>query len=50
MAAGTKAKTEVITEPPPEWLLELAKQTFLKVDQAHQQIIASNRKYERQTG
>ena len=50
MAVMNKAKTEVITEPPPEWLLELAKQTFHKVDQAHRQIIAVNRKYERQTG
>ena len=39
MAAIPKAKTEAITEPPPEWLLELAKQTFRKVDQAHQQVV-----------
>ena len=50
MPTVPKAKTEVLTEPPPEWLLELAKQTFRKVDQAHQQVVTLDRKYERQTG
>lgn len=49
MPTVPKAKTEVITEPPPDWLLALAKQTFRKVDQAHQQVVALDRKYERQT-
>ena len=50
MVTVPKAKTEVLTEPPPEWLLALAKQTFHKVDQAHHQIVALNRKDERQNG
>ena len=43
MATVPKAKTEALTEPPPEWLLALAKQTFHKVDQAHRQIVAPKR-------
>lgn len=42
-----QAKTEMIPEPPPEWLIKLAKQTCDRVDQAHQQVVAMDRKYGR---
>ena len=41
------AKAEVITEPPPEWLIKLAKQTCERVDQANRRIAELNRKYGR---
>lgn len=42
-----QAKTEVITVPPSEWLLELTKQTFREVDQANRRIAELNRNYGR---
>ena len=41
------AKTEVITVPPSEWLLELTERTFREVDQANRRIAELNRKYGR---
>lgn len=42
-----QAKAEVITEPPPEWLIKLAKQTCERVDQAHRRVVELDRKYGR---
>ena len=41
------ADHEVITEPPPQWLIDLAEETFRKVDEAHRQIEELDRKYGR---
>ena len=41
------AKTEVITEPPSEWLIELTKRTFDEIDQGNRRIEELNRKYGR---
>lgn len=38
---------EVITEPPPRWLVELAEETFRKVDEGNRRIEELNRKYGR---
>ena len=39
------ANHEVITKPPPQWLIELSQETFRKVDEANRQIEELNRKY-----
>lgn len=39
-----QARTEIIPEPPPKWLIELAKQTCDRADQAHQRIVELDRK------
>ena len=44
------ADHEVITEPPPQWLIDLAEETFRKVDEAHRQIEELDRKYGRSHG
>ena len=41
------ANHEVITEPPPQWLLDLAEETFRKVDEGNRWIEELNRKYGR---
>ena len=41
------ANHEVITEPPPQWLIELSRETFLQLDEAHHQIMELDRKYGR---
>ena len=41
------AKAEVVPEPPPEWLIKLAKRTCERVDQAHRQVVELDRKYGR---
>ena len=41
------ANHEVITEPPPQWLIELAEETFRKVDEGNRRIEELNRKYGR---
>lgn len=41
------ASPEVITEPPPQWLVELAEETFRKVDEVNRRIGELNRKYGR---
>ena len=38
---------EVITEPPPQWLIELSRETFRQLDEAHHQIMELDRKYGR---
>ena len=38
---------EVITEPPPQWLIELSEEAFRKFDEAHRQIMELDRKYGR---
>lgn len=38
---------EVITEPPPQWLIDLSKEAFRKFDEAHRQIMELDRKYGR---
>ena len=41
------ANHEVITEPPPQWLIELSEEAFRKFDEAHRQIMELDRKYGR---
>ena len=41
------AAHEVITEPPPQWLIDLAEETFRKVDEGNRRIEELNRKYGR---
>ena len=41
------ADHEVITEPPPQWLIDLAEETFRKVDEGNRRIEELNRKYGR---
>ena len=41
------ANHEVITEPPPQWLIELSRETFRQLDEAHHQIMELDRKYGR---
>lgn len=41
------ANHEVITDPPPQWLIELSQETFRKLDEAHRQIMELDRKYGR---
>ena len=41
------ANHEVITEPPPQWLIDLSEETFRKVDEANRQIDELDRKYGR---
>ena len=52
MATDTKIKiapanAEAMPEPPPEWLIKLAKQTCERVDQAHRRVVELDRKYGR---
>ena len=42
-----QAKTEVLTEPPPKWLIELTKRTFDEIDEANRLIDELDRKYGR---
>ena len=44
------ATHEVITEPPPQWLIDLAEETFRKFDEANRQIEELDRKYGRSPG
>lgn len=44
---GESANHEVITEPPPQWLIELSRETFRQLDEAHHQIMELDRKYGR---
>ena len=44
------ANHEVITEPPPQWLIDLAEETFRKFDEANRQIEELDRKYGRSPG
>ena len=39
------ANHEVITEPPPQWLIDLTEETFRKVDEGNRRIEELNRKY-----
>lgn len=41
------ANHEVITEPPPQWLIDLSEEAFRKFDEAHRQIMELDRKYGR---
>ena len=41
------ADHEVITEPPPQWLIELSQETVRKVDEGNRRIEELNRKYGR---
>ena len=41
------ANHEVITEPPPQWLIDLSQEAFREFDEAHRRIMELDRKYGR---
>ena len=44
---GEATNHEVITDPPPQWLIDLSREAFRQFDEAHRQIMELDRKYGR---